>query len=120
MNSIILIGRMVFNPELKSSKDKSYCRFSIAVNRPYKKDEADFINCVAFGKTAEVIGEYVRKGHKIALTGSLQSNKYETSSGEKRVSHEVILNSVEFLENSNNNKPEKEKNETSSDDDYPF
>src|SRR3712207_8828023 len=78
MNVISLMGRLTRDPEIKFGQSgKAYCRFSIAVNRPFSKDEADFINWVSFGKTAELIGEYFRKGKQIALVGRLQMNQYE-------------------------------------------
>ena len=87
MNLVVLNGRLVRDPELKFGQSgKAYSRFSIAVDRPFQtstdSQTADFINCVAFGKTAEFIGEYFRKGRKILLKGSLQMNQYE-SEGKK-------------------------------------
>ncbi|EFS21068.1 single-strand binding family protein [Fusobacterium gonidiaformans 3-1-5R] len=97
MNIISLMGRLTRDPEVKFGQSgKAYCRFSIAVNRPFSKDEADFINCVSFGKTAELIGEYFRKGHQIALVGRLQMNQYE-SNGEKRTSYDVVVDSFDFI-----------------------
>lgn len=97
MNVISLMGRLTRDPEVKFGQSgKAYCRFSIAVNRPFSKDEADFINCVSFGKTAELIGEYFRKGHQIALVGRLQMNQYE-SNGEKRTSYDVVVDSFDFI-----------------------
>ena len=99
MNSIILIGRLTRDPELKFGQSgKAYSRFSLAVDRPFQRNEVDFINCVAFGKTAELIGEYLRKGNRTGVMGSLQMNRYEVN-GEKRTSYDVIVNQVEFLEN---------------------
>ena len=98
MNVVTLIGRLTRDPEVKSGQSgKQYARFSIAVDRPFQKGEADFINCVAFGKTAELIGEYLRKGSKLGLNGSLQMNRYEAN-GEKRTSYDVVVNNVEFLD----------------------
>ncbi|WP_294659866.1 single-stranded DNA-binding protein, partial [uncultured Fusobacterium sp.] len=57
----------------------------------------DFINCVAFGKTAELIGEYLRKGRKVGVNGRLQMNRYEMN-GEKRTSYDVLVEAIEFLE----------------------
>ena len=58
MNVVVLVGRLTRDPELKFGQSgKAYSRFSLAVDRPFSKGEADFINCVAFGKTAELIGE---------------------------------------------------------------
>ncbi len=101
MNTIILTGRLTRDPELKFGQSgKAYSRFSLAVDRPFSKDEVDFINCVAFGKTAELIGEYLRKGKKAGVTGRLQMNRYEVN-GEKRTSYDVIVDMVEFLEPKN-------------------
>ena len=99
MNVIVLTGRMVFNPEVKVGQSgKVFTRFSIAVDRTFKKGEVDFINCVAFGKTAELIGEYLRKGDKAGFQGALQTNRYEKD-GEKRTSYDVAVNQIEFLNN---------------------
>ena len=101
MNIIILTGRLTRDPELKTGQSgKAYARFTLAVERPMQKDETDFINCVAFGKTAELIGEYLRKGRKAGVTGRLQMGKYEVN-GEKRTSYDVIVDTIEFLESKN-------------------
>ena len=99
MNLVVLNGRLVRDPELKFGQSgKAYSRFSIAVDRPFQNSTdsqtADFINCVAFGKTAEFIGEYFRKGRKILLKGSLQMNQYE-SEGKKLTTYVVIAENVE-------------------------
>lgn len=98
MNLVVLIGRLTRDPELKFGQSgKAYSRFSLAVDRPFQKGEADFINCVAFGKTAELIGEYLRKGRKVAINGRLQMNRYEVN-GEKRTSYDVVVDAMEFIE----------------------
>ena len=98
MNLVVLTGRLTRDPELKFGQSgKAYSRFSLAVDRPFQKGEADFINCVAFGKTAELIGEYLRKGRKVGVTGRLQMNRYEVN-GEKRTSYDVLVENIEFLE----------------------
>ena len=104
MNLVVLNGRLTRDPELKFGQSgKAYSRFSIAVDRPFQSSAdknsqtADFINCVAFGKTAEFIGEYFRKGRKILLNGRLQMSQYE-SEGKKRTTYVVIADSVEFGE----------------------
>ena len=103
MNLVVLNGRLVRDPELKFGQSgKAYSRFSIAVDRPFQSSDknaqtVDFINCVAFGKTAEFIGEYFRKGRKILLNGSLQMNQYE-SEGKKLTTYVVIAENVEFGE----------------------
>lgn len=104
MNLVVLNGRLTRDPELKFGQSgKAYSRFSIAVDRPFQSaadknsQTADFINCVAFGKTAEFIGEYFRKGRKILLNGRLQMSQYE-SEGKKITTYVVIADSVEFGE----------------------
>ncbi|MCY7007791.1 single-stranded DNA-binding protein [Fusobacterium simiae] len=104
MNLVVLNGRLTRDPELKFGQSgKAYSRFSIAVERPFQStadknsQTADFINCVAFGKTAEFIGEYFRKGRKILLNGRLQMSQYE-SEGKKITTYVVIADSVEFGE----------------------
>ena len=106
MNLVVLNGRLVRDPELKFGQSgKAYSRFSIAVDRPFQtstdSQTADFINCVAFGKTAEFIGEYFRKGRKLLLKGSLQMNQYE-SEGKKLTTYVVIAENVEFGESKAN------------------
>lgn len=133
MNLVVLTGRLTRDPELKYGQSgKAYSRFSLAVDRPFQKGEADFINCVAFGKTAELIGEYLRKGRKVGVQGSLQMNRYEVN-GEKRISYDVLVNSIEFLESKNgsvangsddfvpHNEPAPSNiPETMDDDEFPF
>ncbi|MBC2855706.1 single-stranded DNA-binding protein [Cetobacterium sp. 2A] len=102
MNLVVLIGRLTRDPELKFGQSgKAYSRFSLAVDRPFQKGEADFINCVAFGKTAELIGEYLRKGRKVAVNGRLQMNRYEVN-GEKKTTYDVLVESMEFIEGKGN------------------
>ncbi|MGL4567831.1 MAG: single-stranded DNA-binding protein [Fusobacteriaceae bacterium] len=98
MNLIVLIGRLTRDPELKFGQSgKAYCKLAIAVDNPIKKGEADFINCSSFGKTAELIGEHMRKGSKIGVNGRLSMSRYEKD-GEKRTSYEVLIDRIEFLD----------------------
>lgn len=71
MNKVVLIGRLTKDPELKYTPGDgtAICRITVAVARAFKKDETDFINCVAFGKTGETIAQYFTKGRQIALAG---------------------------------------------------
>lgn len=97
MNLIVLSGRLVRKPELKYGQSgNAYCKFALAVDRPRDRKTADFINCTAFGKTAELIGEYLDKGSMAGIQGSLQQNNYEKN-GEKRTTYDVVVQSVEFL-----------------------
>lgn len=105
MNKAILIGRLTKDPELKfaAGSGKAVCRFTMAVNRPFKKDETDFINCVAFGKTAETITQYLLKGNQLAVSGSIRTGSYDAQDGTKRYTTDVAVESFEFI-GSNNNK----------------
>ena len=103
MNKVTLIGRTTKSPELRYAPGTgiAVCRFTLAVPRAFKKDEADFINCVAFGKIGETIAQYVLKGRQVAVTGSIRTGSYESNSGEKRYTTDVVLDGFEFIGNSN-------------------
>lgn len=127
MNNINLIGRMARDIEVKTSKGgKSYGTFCLAVNRVMEKDKADFINCVAFGKTAELIAQYVKKGEMLGVTGSLQIEQYE-SNGEKRIAAKVMVNQIDFISgskkeggNSNQGTKPATKKDDFDEDEFPF
>lgn len=96
MNSVQLIGRLTKNLELKNTASgTSAVQFSLAVDRP--KDGTDFISCVAYGKTAENMERYLRKGSKIGIEGRIQTRNYEGRSGKVYVT-EVICSTVHFLD----------------------
>jgi single-strand DNA-binding protein len=98
MNSINLVGRMTKTPELRYSKEGTpVTTFTIAVNR-MKKDEADFLNCVSFKKTAENIANFTDKGSLIAVSGSIQTRNYENNEGKRVYVTEIIANQVTFLD----------------------
>ena len=98
LNLVILTGRLTKDPELKhGASGSAYCKFTIAVNRMKKEDGADFIFCSAFGKTAELIAEYVRKGHQLGVQGRLQQDTYEKD-GEKISKTGVTVDKIDFLE----------------------
>ena len=101
MNKVILIGRLTKDPELRFAAGSGMAigRFTVAVNRQFKKDETDFINCVAFGKTAETISQYLTKGRQIAVTGSIRTGSYDAQDGTKRYTTDVAVESFEFIGN---------------------
>ena len=103
INKVVLLGRLTKDPELRyaAGSGTAVCRFTVAINRQFKKDETDFINCVAFGKTGETITQYLTKGRQIAVTGSIRTGSYESNSGEKRYTTHVVLDGFEFIGNSN-------------------
>ena len=102
MNSVNLIGRLSNSPEIRhTTNNQVVCRFTLAVTRRFKNSagdyEADFINCVAFGKTAELIGNYVEKGQQLAVEGRIQTGSYTASDGSKRYTTDVIVENIYFL-----------------------
>lgn len=106
MNKVILIGRLVADPELKVTQSGvEVTNFRIAVDRPYSKDaekKADFIDIVAWRKTAAFVCRYFTKGKPIIVYGSLRTHTYETQDGSKRYVTEVLADNVEFVPNSKN------------------
>ena len=127
MNLVTLIGRLTRDPELKYSQSgKAFCKFSVAVTREFNRDEADFINCIAWDKRAETICEYLRKGRRIALQGRLSVRSYEKD-GETKWITEVIVDKFEFVDSNNNTQNETNDNTQSTEnpdidykDDFPF
>ena len=113
MNNVILIGRLTKDPQLSFSKGKgtAIARLTVAVNR-MQKGEADFINCVAFGKTAETIGNYMTKGSQIAINGEIRVDNYKKDTGEWVNNTSVLVNKFEFVgggkQNNNSNDVEKQ------------
>lgn len=117
LNSAILIGRLVNDPELRTTPNNvSVTSFRIAVDRNYQKQgeerQADFIDIVAWRQTADFVTRYFRKGSMIAVQGSIQTRSYEDKQGNKRTAVEVVADNVSFCgskaengkkENVNNN-----------------
>ena len=103
MNKVILIGRLTRDPELNfaAGSGTAVTRFSLAVTRPFKKDETDFINCIAFGKTGETIAQYLTKGRQLAVTGSIRTGSYDAKDGTKRYTTDVVVDSFEFIGSGN-------------------
>lgn len=110
MNKTILMGRLTRDPEVRYStgeKATATARFSIAINRRFKNAEggydADFINCVAFGKTGEFVEKYFQKGSMIALTGRIQTGNYTNKEGVKVYTTDIVAEEVEFTGGKNEN-----------------
>jgi len=98
MNKTILIGRLTKDPETRTTQNgKNVTNFSIAVQRPYTKDKTDFFNCVAFGKTGEIVAQYFKKGSRIGLSGHVQIDKVEKD-GNARYFTSIVANDVEFID----------------------
>lgn len=108
MNKSILVGRLTRDPEVRYSQGENanaVARFTIAVNRRFKNNEgnydADFINCVAFGKSAEFIEKYFKKGMAIGITGRIQTGNYTNKDGVKVYTTDVVVEEAEFVESKN-------------------
>jgi len=110
-NKVILIGRLTKDPEIKvTTTGVSVGTFSLAVTRSFVSSngekETDFFNCVCFGKLAEIVGRYVKKGQLINVDGRIQNRTYDAQDGTKRYITEIVCENVVFLESSrsqNNN-----------------
>lgn len=102
MNKVMLIGRLVRDPDVKTSQSGVVvARYTIAVDRRFKKDgeqSADFIGCIAFGKTAEFAEKYFTKGIKIAVVGQIQTGSYENKDGQRIYTTDVVVEENEFTE----------------------
>lgn len=102
MNCVQLIGRLTRDPDIRYSDGGScVAKFSLAVDRRFKKHEganADFIPCTAFGKTAEFIEKWFRKGQRLGLTGRIQTGSYTNNEGKKVYTTDVIVEAAELVE----------------------
>ena len=103
MNNVSLIGRLTADPELKHTQSGlAYTRFSIAVDRAFVKQgeerQADFINLVAWGKTAEFVCKYFMKGQRMGVTGEIRTGSYTAQDGTKRYTTDVLVNNAYFCE----------------------
>ena len=104
MNRVILIGRLARDPEVRYSQGENpsaIARYSLAVDRLVKKEDAqnaDFINCVAFGKQGEFAEKYLHKGMKIAIEGHIQTGSYTNKDGQKVYTTDVFIDRHEFVE----------------------
>ena len=102
VNKIMLTGRLVADPDVRHTKDsKPVVSFRLAVNRYAKKGEeskADFFRCVAFNGLAKVCEDYLKKGKLVAIVGKMQTNQYETKNGKKRSSSEIIIDTLQMMD----------------------
>ena len=110
MNVTTLIGNISRDLELRySASQTAVLKFSIAVSRRRKEDGADFINCIAFGKTAENMERFCHKGSKVGVVGRIQTGSYEREDGTKVYTTDVIADNVEFLDSRNDSPRQKEE-----------
>ena len=104
MNKVILMGRLVRDPEVRYSQGDNataVARYTLAVNRKFKKDgdpTADFISCVVFGRSAKFTEKYFRKGMQVAISGRIQTGSYTNKDGQKVYTTDVVVEEQEFAE----------------------
>lgn len=109
MNKVVLIGRLCADPELRFAPGSgtAVSNFRLAVNRPKNKDgevKVDFINCVAFGKRAETIAQYLTKGKQLAIEGNIRTGSYDHKDGYKVYTTDVYVETFDFVDSGNSNK----------------
>ena len=111
MNKVILMGRLTRDPDIRYSQNDSQvsvARFTLAVDRRFKRDSeqtADFISCVAFGRTAEFFRDYMKQGTKVCVEGRIQTGSYTNKNGDTVYTTDVVANRVEFIDWGNNQNP---------------
>lgn len=106
MNSVHLMGRLVADPELRTTTNgTSFCNFSLAKNTYLKGGDqrTDYFDCVAWNGTAERLAQYCHKGDNIVIVGYLQNNNYTTAEGEKRYSTRIVVRELYFAGRKNSN-----------------
>lgn len=102
MNKVILMGRLTREPEIRFAGETAVARYTLAVDRRRRRDDnqpsADFISCVAFGKSAEFVEKYLHKGTKILVTGRIQTGSYVNKDGNRVYTTDVVVEDHEFAE----------------------
>lgn len=103
MNTVILMGRLTRDPEIRygATNNTAIARYSIAVDRRFKQEgqpEADFFNIVSFGKAGEFVEKYLHKGTKIVIEGELHNNNYENKDGQMVYGMNIVTRNIEFAE----------------------
>ena len=97
MNTVNITGRLVRDPEIKNVGQNILAKFTVAVNG-FKKDDTNFINCVAWNKTAELVEKHFFKGQQVGVTGRLQTGSYDDKDGKRVYTTDVIVSQVDILE----------------------
>lgn len=114
MNKVILIGRLTKDPEVRYSQGANVtavARYTLAIDRKFKQEgqqTADFISCIAFGKSGEFAEKYLKKGMKIAVTGRIQTGSYTNNEGQKVYTTDIIVEEHEFVESKGMSEADKE------------
>ncbi len=102
MNVLVMMGRLTRDPEVRyGASGNAVARFSLAVDRRFKREgqpEADFFNCVTFGRQAEFVEKYLHKGIKVVIQGSLQNDNYQNREGQMVYRDQIVIDNIEFAE----------------------
>lgn len=123
MNKVILMGRLTRDPEVRYSQSETpfaIARYTLAVNRKFKRDgepDADFINCVAFGKQGEFAEKFMKKGQMICICGRIQVRSYDDQAGQKRWITEIVVEEQSFAESKNSFEARIKNNNSDDEDD---
>lgn len=119
MNTCALVGRVTKDIEMrKTQSGKSVASFTLAVNRRGKDAGADFIPCVAWERTAETLSNYVHKGDRLGIEGSVSTRSYDDKYGQKHYVTEIAVHSIEFMQDKKQNQEPKQENQNSNE--YPY
>lgn len=124
MNKVILMGRLVRDPEIRYTQGENsmaVARFTLAVDRRFKRDNqptADFISCICFGKTAEFVEKYCKKGTKLAVDGSWQTGSYTNKDGNKVYTNDCLVDNCEFAESKATAEQNQKKDDNTGNDDF--
>ena len=117
INRVILVGRLTKNPEIrKTPNGASICKFTLAVSRKVKtqgQPDADFISCVAWNKTADLMYQYLKKGSLIGVDGRLQTGKFTNNNGETIYTCDVMVESLQFLDKKDDSQSNNQEREMS-------
>ena len=124
MNKVILMGRLVRDPEIRYTQGENsmaVARFTLAVDRRFKRDNqptADFISCICFRKTAEFVEKYCKKGTKLAVDGSWQTGSYTNKDGNKVYTNDCLVDNCEFAESKATAEQNQKKDDNTGNDDF--
>ena len=124
MNKVILVGRLVKDPDIRYSQGANttcVARYTLAVDRKFKQEgqpNADFINCIAFGKLGEFAEKYLHKGTKIAVVGRIQTGSYKNKDGNTVYTTDVVVEEQEFCESKSQSNSQPQPTPASNDNDW--
>lgn len=129
-NHVVLMGRLVRDPETRQAGETTITRYTLAVDRRFKREgqpTADFIPCVAFSRSAEFADKYFKKGMRVLVEGRIQTGSYEKEDGTRVYTTDIIVENQEFADSKNSSGSDQQKQDTSfvnvpegSDDELPF